>query len=208
MKKVSVYREAAERLPEAQPEYWGERVMYRDMGILDDNQRLRAERIVRRLLAQDPGAELDDVTNYAIKQARETVPTIKQAAMAVAELRNGPTYCYLAFYGLRGVASFLKVGISNHPERRMYGIATGNPLDCLWVFAARFVSRSVARSVEQALIRHFSARKRRGEWLHLDGVSEEAATGMARQMGILAGEVSKSPVRFGLLGYTDGRSVA
>ena len=206
--KISPFREALERLPESQPEYWREKLAHAGIDSLDGNQAIRAERIVRHLLTLDPSSDLEEATSYAVKQARDSVPTTKQAAMAVAEMRNGPTYCYLAFYGLDGCASFLKIGISNHPERRMYGIATGNPFDCLWVFAARFASRKIAYAVEQSLIRHFHSKKRRGEWFQIDGVDEVAARSIASDVGVFSSEVANGRAEFSLLGYTDGRSVA
>src|SRR5690348_12772036 len=132
---------------------------------LDGNQRLYAERLIETLIFQNPDGDHDKIRQYAIRQALETMPTTQEAAQQVAAMRIGPCYCYLGFYGLRGVASYMKVGMTGHPEQRLYNIATGNPLDCLWVFTTKIPSRSVARQAELAMLRSYAGHKRRGEWI-------------------------------------------
>ena len=190
------------------PEYWQERAADRDLFELDDNQRLYAERIARRLMLLDPDADATEVVTYAVRQASANVPTTQQAVKAIAAMRRGPAYCYLAFHGMDGIAQFLKIGMTNHPERRIYGMATGNPLDCLWVFAGVLPSRRAAYHVEQTLLRHMSEHRRRGEWIVVRDVGAELAASMARQLGMVAKDAEPAFSEFALLRYTDGRAAA
>lgn len=190
------------------PEYWLERLADRDLFELDDNQRLYAERTVRRLLALEPEADVTEIVNYAVNQAALDIPTTQQAVRAITAMRKGPAYCYLAFHGMDGVAQFMKIGMTNHPERRIYGMATGNPLDCLWVFAGVLPSRRAAYHVEQTLIRYMSEYRRRGEWIVVHNIDAELAMSMARQLGMVAKETESAFAEFKLLRYTDGRVAA
>lgn len=190
------------------PEYWAERVADRDLFELDDNQRLHAERIAQRLMFLDPDADATEIVTYAVKEALQNIPTTREAVKAIAAMRKGNVYCYLAFHGLNGVAEFLKIGMTNHPERRIYGMATGNPLDCLWVFAGALPSRRAAYHVEQTLLRHMSEYRRRGEWIAVDNIGAELAASMARQLGMMAKEAEAAFSEFSLLRYTDGRAAA
>lgn len=190
------------------PEYWAERATDRDLFELDDNQRLHAERTAQRLLLLEPDADATEIVNYAVQRAARDIPTTQQAVKAIAAMRKGPAYCYLAFHGMDGVAQFMKIGMTNHPERRMYGMATGNPLDCLWVFAGILPSRRAAYHVEQTLIRHMAEYRRRGEWIVVQNIDANLATSMARQLGMVAKEAEASFAEFKLLRYTDGRAAA
>lgn len=191
-----------------QPEYWLERIAERDLFELDDNQRLYAERIAQRLMFLEPDADTTEIVNYVVAQAAHNVPTTQQAVDAIAAMRKGPAYCYLAFHGLDKVARFLKIGMTNHPERRMYEMATGNPLDCLWVFAGKLPSRRAAFHVEQTLLRHMSEHRRRGEWIVVDSLNVALAESLARQLGMVARDAEDAFPGFSLLRYTDGRVAA
>lgn len=111
------------------------------------------------------------VTGYAL--------TVASSEMAKRQFeqdnpgRKSACYLYFAYFGFDGVASFLKVGISNNPRFRMAGIATGNPLDRLWVYAAKFPSRKLACRAERAIHARLRQSRRRGEWFHVDGMDEQ-----------------------------------
>jgi hypothetical protein len=173
------------------------------MSSLDENQQLYAERLIGELAMQNPDGSIEKIERYAIKQALECMPTLREAANAVAAMRSGPCHCYLAFYGFGTSAQFLKIGITKHPEQRLYGIATGNPLDCLWVYTAKFSSRASAYRAEQMILKSQAFRKRRGEWISLESCDEAASRELADHLGIVSeGE------DFALLTYRDGRAVA
>lgn len=165
---------------------------------LDSNQRARAERAVDRLSFTNPEDDAGQLVEAAIAEGLR-MPTAREAANGIAELRNGPAYCYLAFHGIDGVAQFVKVGMTRHPEQRMYNMATGNPLDCLWVYVCQLQTASAAYGVEQKLLRHMASHKRRGEWLSIGAADEAMAASIAQGLADVAG------APFTLLGYTDGR---
>lgn len=149
---------------------------------VDTNQQATFDRAVERMLDSDMTLQIDDANKIALSMVRSNIPTASQAANAIAAMRNGPTFCYLAFYGLDGIASYMKVGVSRHPERRMYDMGTGNPLDCLWVFCVRCASSKQAFATEKKLLRHLADHKRRGEWVEVGKTDRESATGLARQL--------------------------
>ena len=151
---------------------------------LDANQQGAFERALQGLAAYPADPEL--IAEAAAEAVRATIPTARDAARAIAAMRSDPTYCYLAFHGVGGVASFLKVGISRHPERRLYGMATDNPLDCLWAFVTKLPSGPRAYHVEQTLLRHMAAHKKHGEWLTVGRTDEHAAFALARQLSEVA----------------------
>lgn len=175
---------------------------------LDGNQRLYAERMIETLIFQNPEGDHDKIRLYAIRQALEIVPTTREAAEQVAAMRVGPCYCYLGFYGLHGVASFLKIGMTGHPERRLYSFSTGNPLDCLWVFTTKIPSRTVARQAELAMLRSYADHKRRGEWVDVGRCEREGAEAIARELAVVVSEVTGQEANFSLLSYRDGRAAA
>lgn len=172
---------------------------------LDSNQRGLAERLIDRLYMHYPEGDTDRIVEAAVRGAVCNIKTAKVAAKEIAALHNGPAYCYLAFYGLDGVASFVKVGMTRHPEKRLYGMATGNPLDCLWVFVSRLPVATAAYHVEKALHRHLEPNKRRGEWFEVGETDRAAADGLARQLHVIALDADANASEFTLLGYTDGR---
>jgi len=175
---------------------------------LDSNRLPYAERLLDHM-ALYPSLDDDDneavFVAAAIRAAEANLATAREAAEHISELRAGPAYCYLAFHGLDDVAQFVKVGMTRHPERRLYEMATGNPLDCLWVFTCRVPCVRMAYRIEQSLLRHLEAHKRRGEWITLGSIDAEAAASLAMSMGDLAKSIEPEAEGFTLLGYTDGR---
>lgn len=168
---------------------------------IDSNRLTFAERMIDNLAMSNPEAGDDWVIATAMEAANANLPTALEAARHIAEMRNGPTYCYLAFYGRDGVGQYLKVGMTSHPEKRLYGIATGNPLDCLWVYVAQFDTRKQAYSAEQTILRDIAEHKRRGEWIEIT-TDAEAARAFARQLAaVIGGE-------FLPLSYRDGKEAA
>lgn len=161
---------------------------------IDSNQQGMAERLMERIADGSPFEDMAWIAQEAVRQAESNLPTAREAAQQIAQLRDGPAYCYLAFHGLDGIAQFVKVGMTRHPERRMYEMATGNPLDCLWVYVCRAPTTALAYAMEQSLLRRMSEHKRRGEWITLGSIDTVAAAALARSCG-----------DFELLGYTDGR---
>ncbi|GAA5075584.1 GIY-YIG nuclease family protein [Lysobacter panacisoli] len=172
---------------------------------LDSNQRGFAERLVDRLYMHYPEGDHDRLVEAAVKGARANLATARVAAKRIAELHNGPAYCYLAFYGLGGVANFVKIGMTRHPEKRLYGMATGNPLDCLWVYVSRLPVAKSAFRVEQELHRHLDPNKRRGEWFSVGETDAGGAAALARQLHAVAVDADRDASEFTLLGYRDGR---
>lgn len=172
---------------------------------LDSNQRGFAERLIDRLYLHYPEGDDDRLVEAAVKGALANIASVPVAAKRIAELHNGSAYCYLAFYGLGGVASFMKVGMTRHPEQRLYNMATGNPLDCLWVFVSRLPVAKDAFKVEQALHKHLDPNKRRGEWFSVGETDGKAAEALARQLHVIASAADLNAGEFTLLGYTDGR---
>jgi hypothetical protein len=141
---------------------------------IDDNQAECAFRIARERLLDDPDVEAEDAFEEAKTHARTLVPTAHEAALEISALRNGPTFCYLAFFGLEGRAQFVKVGRSTHPERRIYSFTTGNPLDLLAIYARKFISRQEAHAAEQSILKAAKETSRRGEWLVIEDGAEPA----------------------------------
>lgn len=172
---------------------------------LDSNQRRTAERILDRLTISTANPRMDELVQEAIEAAQEIAPTAKSAAEEIASLRNGPAYCYLAFFGVAGVASYLKIGMSRHPEKRLYDMGVGNPLDCLWVFAAQLPTSKCAYAVEHALHRHMEGRHQRGEWFSIGETGVGDAAALARQLEVVAQESDHRTGSFVRLGADDGR---
>jgi len=132
---------------------------------LDSNQTLAADRYIDVALQ---GSAVDGAIEIANSVALDSCPTIKQAAQGIAELRKGITYCYLAFFGLNGRCKYVKVGMSTHPERRVYKLTTGCPLDLIAIYACPETSKKAAYRLEQSLLRNMNGISRRGEWLEID----------------------------------------
>lgn len=173
--------------------------------LLDTNQEATFSRVLQRLFDTNPLADETWLIQEAARQARASVETAASAAEQIAEMRSGPAYCYLAFHGMDGIAQFAKVGMSRHPERRLYGMATGNPLDCLWVYVCKLPTARAAYHVEQSLLRHMEAQRRRGEWITLGRIEQDAAAALARSMGELAQSLEPEAGEFAPLGSCDGR---
>ncbi len=103
---------------------------------------------------------------------------------------------YLAFYGVGDRATYLKVGIAKDVEARMSGHTTSNPLPNLWTYTAGFDRRAKASAVELALLRHLSGDKVHGEWVHVHGLSEQAARSFVESLAEVASSAHGSPVFF------------
>ena len=164
---------------------------------VDSNQQATFDREVQRLLDNNQDMDMPEALDIALSVVRGNIPTLSEAAGAIAAMRKGTTYCYLAFYGLNEIASYMKVGVSRHPERRIYDIATGNPLDCLWVYFLACPSSEKAFSIEKKLLNHLKENKRRGEWLNVGATNRPSAESLARQLG---GVANVNEARFMLMG--------
>ena len=134
-----------------------------------------------------PGMAPDAAADVAEREARRSMPTLRNAADGVTELRLGPAYCYLAFFGHGNRCRYVKVGLSSHPERRMQHMSTDNPLDLLAIYACRQGTRAMAYGVEQAMLRATRSIHCRGEWLMID---ECDASHIAAVAASLAGGVA------------------
>lgn len=172
---------------------------------LDANQRKHAERILDNLTFSEPYPQMDELVERAIASALENVPTARDAAEQIASMRFGPSYCYLAFFGLDETANYMKIGMSKHPEQRLYSMGTDNPLDCIWVFTSRLPCTRAAFHVEQVLHRHMADHRRKGEWFAIGNTELSGAEGLARQLFSIALGAEPEAQEFALLGTTDGR---
>jgi hypothetical protein len=149
---------------------------------IDSNHQRTFDRLLARTLEENPDLQITEGALLAAEEVQSLLPTAREAAQRIAEMRNGPTYCYLAFHGLGETAGYLKVGMSSHPEQRLYGASTDNPLDRLWTFLARFPVRTRAYAAEQKLLRHLKVHKRKGEWLDVGATDQQSASALARQL--------------------------
>lgn len=108
----------------------------------------------------------------------------------------GPTMVYLSFYGVGGLASFLKIGVAKDVRKRLAGHATSNPMPNLWAFTASFMSRQKAEAVEAMLLRNLGEFKAHGEWLHVEKLCRDKATTMADQLSKIAARETGNDVTF------------
>lgn len=168
----------------------------------DTNQRKTKERIIAQRMEADPTLDAWEVDESVPDELLP--PTAKQAARDIAAMRTGPTFVYLAFHGIQS-AQYLKVGISRHPEKRLYGMATGNPLPCLWAFVAEIGDNRKAYAVEQRILRHLAEHKQRGEWLEVGSTDQDGAEALARQLTQFVRDISPGSGDFAPLEYGDGR---
>lgn len=161
---------------------------------IDSNQAGLAQRISERLYSERPTAPDHELVQEANERAAEILPTAREAARGISLLRSGPAYCYLAFFGLKGRCRYVKVGMSAHPEGRVYGLTTGNPFDLLAIYACRFDSRAMAYGAEQTLLRAMDSIRCRGEWVEIEECSADdlgaVADGMA---GVLRPDADVRP---------------
>lgn len=176
---------------------------------LDANQQPAFERALERLLTANPNTDDYELKVQAAEIARAELASADVVARRIAAMRQGPSYCYLAFHGVGESALFVKVGMSRHPERRLYEMATGNPLDCLWAFVSKAVDSRAAYQVEQAILRELSGHKRRGEWISLGaGMGQAEAAKLANSMTGIAKAVESDAGDFEVFTYRDGRVAA
>ena len=186
------------------PEIFDRFVPRREVGIsADSNQRATKERIIQQRMEANPALDVWEAEESV--RDDELPPTARDAARGILALRLGPTFCYLAFHGAGGAAQYLKVGVSRHPEQRLYGMATGNPLDCLWAFVCRVEHGRVARRIEARILAHLADHKRRGEWLETGQTDKAGAEALARQLSQFAKDIDSSAGDFEPLEYRDGR---
>lgn len=152
---------------------------------VDSNQAALADRLADRYIEGCPDQDLHDLVNAACERAAKLLPTRRQAAIDIADIRKGPVWCYLAFFGIGGRCKYVKVGMSSHPEMRIYGMTTGNPLDLTAIYACRFASRRQAYAAEQTLIHTLASIGRRGEWVEIDECAFADIPSVAQGMGSL-----------------------
>lgn len=175
-----------------------EQQLFAGYPVVDGNQQAAFDRIVERLFVEFPAANEELLMQAALREAMESVPTVEEAAKAIAAMRAWPGFCYLAFHGSRGRAQFLKVGISRHPEKRLYGMATNNPLDCLWAFTVKLPSAKRAYAVEQEILRHLASHHRKGEWFEIEADRDDALS-LARVLSAVAQGVEPSAADFEMM---------
>lgn len=150
---------------------------------VNSNQRAALERRLDSLDEAPDGEVEDEVFEAACADIAATVPTTRDVASAIAQMRAGPVYVYLAFFGLSGICKYVKIGMSNHPESRVYGFTTGNPFDFQAIYACKFPTRRAAYAAEQSLLRRMANNSRRGEWLELEEFPIELAQNAADHIG-------------------------
>lgn len=176
---------------------------------LDANQQPAFDRALERLSIAKPFTDEADLRAEAAEIARRELEPAEAVARRIAEMRTSGAYCYLAFHGIGSLASFVKVGMTRHPEQRLYGLATGNPLDCLWVYVCKAQDSRAAYHIEQRLLRELEPHKRRGEWVSLgQGATAAEAREFAKTMTGIAKSAEERAGDFELFSYGDGRAVA
>lgn len=181
---------------------------HRESVVMDANQQRSYERVLTKLQAEMGTGDDFDLEWEAAEITKGLVPTARQAARAIADIRAAPAYCYLAFHGTDGEAQYLKVGMTTHPEQRLYSMATGNPLDCMWAYTCQLQSRREAYFVEQTILRHLSAHVRRGEWIGVGRLTKHESECMARSLSEVAKDAVPTCPDFSSFSYRDGRKVA
>lgn len=110
--------------------------------------------------------------------------------------RRDAAAVYLAFFGVGGVAEYLKIGIAKNVKFRMDGHATSNPFEQMWVYSAMFGSRLQAGAVERALISSQAEHNIKGEWIRVNIASTGEATRLAESLAEVASRVAERPVVF------------
>jgi len=93
-------------------------------------------------------------------------------------------FIYLVFTESVGDTSFVKVGMSNHPEKRVMSYATACPLRIRKFFLAEYIGRNKAFGAEQSILRKLGGLRYKGEWARIQGDNDLdmvmlAATGVA-----------------------------
>jgi hypothetical protein len=105
-------------------------------------------------------------------------------------------HVYLAFHGMEGRASFLKIGVARSVKSRMSSLSTGNPMPRIWTYATALSCRQKAHKVERALLTHMAESRVNGEWVNVHGLSGEAALGVVASLAEVAASVVKEPIDF------------
>jgi hypothetical protein len=102
-----------------------------------------------------------------VAEALGVVPPAESKPRRQQEWTNSTHYVYLGVFEDRGLA-FVKVGISDNPDRRMGEIGTGCPLHLKELFICQMPSREAAYGMEQSVLRRYSSLNTRGEWLRME----------------------------------------
>ena len=76
-------------------------------------------------------------------------------------------YVYLGVFEDRGLA-FVKVGMSDNPDRRLGELGTGCPFVLKELFICQIPSREQAWGLEQTILTRYAKLGKRGEWLRMD----------------------------------------
>lgn len=75
---------------------------------------------------------------------------------------------------------YLKIGMSDDPEKRLTQLQTGSPLELVLSDKVKVRSESEAKAVESAMHIHFRDNRIKGEWFR--GVSSGKAAKVCREM--------------------------
>lgn len=96
------------------------------------------------------------------------------------------TSVYLTFFGNGDRASHLKIGVARDVRHRLASLRTGNPMPNLWTYSAELISRRKAMAVESSLLKHMREDRAEGEWVHVYGLSEQAAEEIVKSLAEVA----------------------
>lgn len=86
------------------------------------------------------------------------------------EWKPWSNYCYLVVCTDRGEA-FIKVGITDDPDRRLNELRTGCPFTVRDRYLCQAPSRESAFGLEQDILRRYSGLQTNGEWLRMPEAS-------------------------------------
>lgn len=75
---------------------------------------------------------------------------------------------------------YLKIGISEDPEKRLSQLQTGSPLELSLIDKVKVRSESEAKAIESAMHIHFRGKRIKGEWFK--GVTSSKATRICREI--------------------------
>ena len=112
--------------------------------------------------------------NTAISDAKQDVAAALVAVSSGGNSQGAPAkwsasthYTYLAVFEDRGLA-FIKVGLSDNPDRRLGEIGVGCPFVLNDLFICQTPSREKAFGLEQTILRRYSSLSTKGEWLRME----------------------------------------
>lgn len=78
-------------------------------------------------------------------------------------MRGGSSFLYVAVCTI-GESVMVKVGVSDHPERRFFSLQTHCPLPIQSLYVSEMRDRATAFAAEHEAHRRLSAYRTRGEW--------------------------------------------